>query len=138
MKSWRSLLAVAALASAAWAQTDSGLFGTVKDQTGAGLPEALVTIRNVETGAVRKVATDQAGPGTRSIDLSAVKNTPISERLRLQFRTEIFNVLNHANFGTPNPVVFSSASAAPSATAGLITATSTASRQIQFGLKAIW
>jgi hypothetical protein len=61
MKSWHSLLVVAALASAAWAQTDSGLFGTVKDQTGASLPEALVTIRNVETGAVRKLVTDPAG-----------------------------------------------------------------------------
>jgi hypothetical protein len=78
------------------------------------------------------------GPGTRTIDLSVVKNTPISERLKVQFRAEVFNVLNHANFATPNTVVFSSASSAPSATAGLITATSTASRQIQFGLKALW
>jgi len=78
------------------------------------------------------------GPGTRTIDLSAVKITPISERLTVQFRAEVFNVPNHANFATPNTVVFSSASAAPPATAGLITATSTASRQIQFGLKAIW
>jgi hypothetical protein len=78
------------------------------------------------------------GPGTHTVDLSAVKITPLTERLKLQFRAEVFNVLNHANFATPNTVVFSSASAAPSVTAGLITATSTASRQIQFGLKAIW
>ena len=78
------------------------------------------------------------GPGTRTIDLSAVKITPISERLTVQFRAEVFNVPNHANFATPNTVVFSSASATPSATAGLITATSTASRQIQFGLKVLW
>ena len=61
MRRWRNLLAVAALASAAWAQTDSGLLGIVKDQTGASLPAAVVTIQNVETGAVRKLATDQAG-----------------------------------------------------------------------------
>ena len=78
------------------------------------------------------------GPGTRTVDLSAVKITPLSERLKLQFRAEVFNVLNHANFATPNTVVFASASTAPSVTAGLITATSTASRQIQFGLKVIW
>ncbi len=78
------------------------------------------------------------GPGTHTVDLSAVKITPLTERLKLQFRAEVFNVLNHANFATPNTVVFSSASTAPSVTAGLITATSTASRQIQFGLKAIW
>jgi hypothetical protein len=38
MKSWRNLFLMAVLASAAWAQTDSGLFGIVKDQTGGGLP----------------------------------------------------------------------------------------------------
>jgi hypothetical protein len=78
------------------------------------------------------------GPGTRTVDLSAVKIAHVSERLKLQFRAEVFNVPNHTNFATPNTVVFSSASATPSPTAGLITATSTASRQIQFGLKAIW
>jgi hypothetical protein len=78
------------------------------------------------------------GPGTRTVDLSAAKIAHVSERLKLQFRAEVFNVPNHTNFATPNTVVFSSASATPSPTAGLITATSTASRQIQFGLKAIW
>jgi len=46
---------------------------------------------------------------------------------------EFFNVLNHPNFGTPNPIVFSSGTFSP--TAGLITATATTSRQIQLGLK---
>ena len=57
---------------------------------------------------------------------------------RLQFRAEFFNILNRANFGTPNAVVFTSATTAPSPTAGVITATSTTSRQIQFGLKLLW
>ena len=57
------------------------------------------------------------------------------ERAGLQFRAEFFNVLNHTNFTTPNPVVFTSADAGISPTAGVITATSTTSRQIQFGLK---
>jgi hypothetical protein len=70
------------------------------------------------------------------VDASALKNTAISERASLQLRAEVFNVLNRANFGTPNAVVFSGTAYNPSA--GLITATATTSRQIQFGLKLIF
>ncbi len=75
------------------------------------------------------------GPGLADLDFSVLKNTHLSERVNLQFRAELFNILNHANFGTPNAVVFSSASPTPASTAGVITSTSTTSRQIQFGLK---
>ncbi|MBV8549904.1 MAG: carboxypeptidase regulatory-like domain-containing protein [Acidobacteriaceae bacterium] len=78
------------------------------------------------------------GPGITSIDFSALKNTNITERVRLQFRAEFFNVANHANFNTPNTVVFTSASSTPAPTAGVITSTSTTSRQIQFGLKLLF
>ena len=78
------------------------------------------------------------GPGIVSLDLSALKNTNLTEKVRLQFRAEFFNMLNHANLSTPNPVVFTSASSTPAPTAGLITATSTTSRQIQFGLKLLF
>jgi hypothetical protein len=54
--------------------------------------------------------------------------------------------LNHSNFTTPNPVVYSSgptpkaptAEAQVSPTAGVISATATTSRQIQFGLKLLF
>jgi hypothetical protein len=78
------------------------------------------------------------GPGLAELDASLLKNTAISERVNLQFRAEFFNLLNRANFATPNPVVFSSAGTIPSPTAGVITSTSTTSRQIQFGLKLLW
>jgi hypothetical protein len=78
------------------------------------------------------------GPGVANLDASVLKTTAISERIHLQFRAEFFNILNRANFGTPNTVVFTSASAIPAPTAGVITSTSTASRQIQFGLKLLW
>ena len=78
------------------------------------------------------------GPGVANLDASALKTTAISERVNLQFRAEFFNLLNRANFGTPNTVVFTSASAVPAPTAGVITSTSTTSRQIQFGLKLLW
>ena len=78
------------------------------------------------------------GPGLATADLSVAKNTALSEKVRAQIRAEFFNLFNRANFGSPNAVVFASASAAPSPTAGVITSTSTTSRQIQFGLKLLW
>jgi len=78
------------------------------------------------------------GPGTATVDFSALKDTAVTEKVKLQFRAEFFNIANRANFSTPNTVVFSSAASAPSPTAGVITATSTTSRQIQFGLKLLW
>ena len=76
------------------------------------------------------------GPGLATLDLSLFKSTAISERASLQFRAECFNALNRPNFGTPNPIVFTSG--AISSSAGLITATATTSRQIQLGLKLIF
>jgi hypothetical protein len=86
------------------------------------------------------------GPGLSELDFALAKSTTIHERLRAQFRAEFFNALNHANFTTPNPVVYSSgptpktptAEPAPSSTAGVVSATATTSRQIQFGLKLLF
>jgi hypothetical protein len=78
------------------------------------------------------------GPSLVETDLSLTKTFPFSERLNLQFRSEFFNIFNHTNFNVPNPVVFASATGGPSSTAGVITATTTTSRQIQFGLKLMW
>ncbi len=76
------------------------------------------------------------GPGLATWDLSFLKDTRIRERLDLQFRAESFNLLNRANFNTPNGIVFTPSGVSP--TAGVITSTSTTSRQIQFGLKLLW
>lgn len=80
------------------------------------------------------------GPGLATWDFSAFKTTKMSERLAVQFRAEIFNLLNRANFNTPNLITFTSSATGTktSGTAGAITSTSTTSRQIQFGLKLIW
>jgi hypothetical protein len=76
------------------------------------------------------------GPGLATWDFSALKETAITERFNLQFRAEIFNMLNRANFNTPNLIVFTPTGV--SGTAGAITSTSTTARQIQFGLKVLW
>ena len=76
------------------------------------------------------------GPGLATWDFSVMKDTQIRERAKLQFRAEFFNILNRANFNTPTAVTFTPSGVSP--TAGLITSTSTTSRQIQFGLKLLW
>jgi len=82
------------------------------------------------------------GPGLATWDFSVLKNTRIRESLNLQFRAEIFNLLNRANFNTPNLIVFTPPTAANptglSGTAGAITSTSTTARQVQFALKLLW
>ena len=82
------------------------------------------------------------GPGLVNLDFSLFKNNhikKISDTFNVQFRTELFNILNHANFAPPldNRNIFDSAGS-PIGNAGLITSTQTPSRQIQFALKLIW
>ena len=76
------------------------------------------------------------GPGLATWDFSAVKDTAIHERLNLEFRAEIFNLLDRANFNTPNLIVFTPTGV--SGTAGAISSTSTTARQVQFGAKLLW
>jgi hypothetical protein len=84
------------------------------------------------------------GPGLATWDFSVMKDTRLLEGLNLQFRAEIFNLLNRANFNTPN-LITDVLLPAPNQTvpvqspaAGAITSTSTSSRQVQFGLKFLW
>src|SRR5262245_7033622 len=50
-----------ALASADAQVTSAAVVGTITDTTGAGLPGATVTARNVDTGFVRAVPTNESG-----------------------------------------------------------------------------
>lgn len=82
------------------------------------------------------------GPGFVDLDFSFYKNNyikRISESANLQFRAELFNVLNHPNFLSPldNSVLFNQ-SGAPVAFAGQIDAVTNPGRQIQFALKFMW
>jgi hypothetical protein len=82
------------------------------------------------------------GPGLATWDFSTLKDTRIRERMTLQFRAEIFNLLNRSNFNTPNLIVFTPPTTANptglSGTAGAITSTTTTARQVQFALKLLW
>jgi hypothetical protein len=79
------------------------------------------------------------GPRLNELDFSLMKSTRITERLHLQFRSEIYNIFNHSNFSPPiaNRTVFT-ATGVPVGTAGNITTTVTTNRQIQFGLKLLF
>jgi len=94
----------------------------------AFLPPATGTYGNVRRDSL-------IGPASSELDFSAIKNAHITEGIGIQFRAEFFNILNHSNFLTPNPVVYTSATSGISPTAGVITSTSTTARQIQFGAK---
>jgi hypothetical protein len=82
------------------------------------------------------------GPGLINVDFSVYKNNRIpriSENFNIQFRAEMFNVFNHANFLPPNDnnVIFNQ-DGTPASGGGAIDATTTTSRQIQFGLKVVF
>jgi len=78
------------------------------------------------------------GPALKQFDLGLAKRWSLSERVNLQFRSDFFNLFNHTNLNTPNPVVYAAATGGPSPTAGVITSTATTSRQVQLGLKLLW
>ena len=88
------------------------------------------------------------GPGFHRLDASLFKEFRTTEKTRLEFRAEFFNLTNHPNFSTPQgPTGGSAVVSAPGAldfksvNFGRITATRDTPndpRQIQFGLKLYW
>ena len=76
------------------------------------------------------------GPGIQRVDLSLFKNFDLGERLKLEFRTEAFNVLNTAQFVNPNASL-SLAGGVPVSTFGTITSTANAynPRIVQFAAR---
>ena len=84
------------------------------------------------------------GPGVTSLDFSLFKNNyikRISEVFNVQFRAEIFNILNHANFAPPitptNTDIFDGTGAL-SGGVGQLTRTTTSPREIQLALKVVF
>jgi hypothetical protein len=78
-------------------------------------------------------------PGLWNLDNSLLKNwrvEKISESFLVEFRAEAFNILNHPSFGQPANNVFAGAAVNPSA--GKITYTTSAPRQLQLALKLVF
>jgi len=110
----------------------------------AGVWNDPTTIGTVGRNALR-------GPGFFQWDFSLMKNFPITERVRIQFRSDFFNILNHPNFANPDGgicLAVSGGVCAPNLNFGHSTATVATSsggsisngtaRQEQFSLKIIF
>jgi Carboxypeptidase regulatory-like domain/TonB dependent receptor/TonB-dependent Receptor Plug Domain len=100
----------------------------------AFVPQPLGTFGNLGRNTLN-------GPGRSTIDFLVNKHFRISEKRELQFRTEVFNLLNHPNFEAPNTAnrrIFDNTGSANLVASGQLTNTTTTSRQIQFGLKFIF
>ena len=82
-------------------------------------------------GDAPRTLSNVRGPGTHDVDLSLFKNFLITDRLKLEFRAEAFNLLNQVVFGLPN-TTFSSGQF------GVITTQTNTPRQIQLALKAVF
>lgn len=93
---------------------------------------------NFAFGNISRLLPDVRGPGMNNIDLSLIKNTPIRERLNLQFRAESFNFANHVNLLAPNVTFVPGPDGHnSSATFGTITSSRDA-RVVQLALKLIF
>jgi hypothetical protein len=76
----------------------------------------------------RDIAT---GPRLTDLDTSIIKRFSVFETVKVEFRGEFFNLLNHPNFALPNQTIGNTI-------AGQITNTAGNSREVQLGLKAIF
>jgi hypothetical protein len=66
--------------------------------------------------------------GLKQFDFTLMKNFPVTESARFQFRAEVFNILNHPTFAIPTTTINSSSG-------GQVTSTLNAARIIQLALK---
>ncbi len=74
------------------------------------------------------------GPGVNNWDFAVLKNTPVNERVNVQFRAEFFNLFNHAQFLSPDGITGFSAGVPTSQGFGQVSTTEPA-RIAQLSLK---
>jgi hypothetical protein len=98
-------------------------------------PVAPATLPTCHPGTLGRDAI--SGPGFVDTDFSVTKNTKLTEKLNLQFRTELFDAFNHPNFG--NPVLnVTSGSFGKIQSTRFPTGDFGSARQIQFALKLLF
>jgi hypothetical protein len=103
-------------------------------------PVAPLAVNGASSGSFRRpqlaqfgnVGNDSAfGPGEVNVDLALNKLFTIRERYSLQLRAEVYNALNHPNYGNPSACVDCSLSSNP----GKITDVALPMRQLQFSAR---
>jgi hypothetical protein len=115
-----------------------------------GPPPSPLQCFNLRGNAGRNIL---IGPGITNLDFSVFKNNRvkrISENFNVQFRVEMFNIMNHPNFAPPGPGdgnsdIFDATGTSlvpsasnPSGTAGVLLRTTIPERQIQFAIKIVF
>ena len=111
---------------------------------GVDLTQAFCLPAAGQNGAGRNIF---VAPSYWNLDLGFIKTFPITERVKIQFRTEMFNALNHPNFDNPRDASSGSpsiransfaqtccATVAPPSTQTIVQ-TGESARVIQFALK---
>jgi hypothetical protein len=94
-------------------------------------PVAPATLPTCHPGTLGRDAI--SGPGFVDTDFSVTKNTKITERFNLQFRSEFFDLFNHPNFGNP-VLTLTSSSFGKIQSTRFPTGDFGSARQIQFAL----
>ncbi len=80
---------------------------------------------------------DLVGPSNWNLNLAAWRSFSLPEHIRLDFRAEAFNALNHTQIGNPSATLYSGNTNAPTANAGLINSSSAQGpRILQLAIKA--
>lgn len=74
------------------------------------------------------------GPAYKNFDMVIAKNTKLSERFLVEFRSEYYNVFNHPNFQPPDNFISDASFGQSTAEVGRNDGT-TGARQLQFGMK---
>ncbi|MFZ0581727.1 MAG: TonB-dependent receptor [Candidatus Acidiferrales bacterium] len=75
------------------------------------------------------------GPSYKNFDMVIAKNTKITERFTLEFRSEFYNVFNHPNFQQPDNFITDGALFGQSSAEVGRNDGTTGARQLQFGMK---
>ncbi len=102
-----------------WFNTEAGFERDSRKQLGSNLRALSLRFSGIR------------GDGINNFDLSVIKDTRINETMKVQFRGEFVNALNHALFSNPNTDPYSTAF-------GTITSEKGYPRRIQLGLKFIY
>jgi hypothetical protein len=108
---------------------------------GGPLPAGDLRCFNLRGNAGRNILT---APGLINMDFAVFKNNHIrriSESFNIQFRAEMFNILNRANFAPPvlpDQTDIFNGDGSLNESAGQLKSTVTDAREIQFGIKFVW